>query len=181
MYEISFMWKSLQSFICGIVVGSNRNWIEGRALIRSSWHGQKLSALSSLPRRNFVHKKYTFNYWAIFYRSQISLGSILWVRMSVTENNHLVRLNWCDSGWWRYQLNLLTDNTTFQCGNAVTQSGGQILNQHKLYRLVAQFAADASGASWWPKFANIGWNVLFAVCSFLFWWRITLKPPKPTL
>ena len=25
MYEIAFMWKSLQSFICGIVVGSNRN------------------------------------------------------------------------------------------------------------------------------------------------------------
>ena len=40
-----------------------------------------------------------------FYRTQVNLGSDLWVRMSVPPSETLLRLNWCDSGWWRYQLN----------------------------------------------------------------------------
>ena len=42
-----------------------------------------------------------------FYRTQVNLGSDLWVRMSVTDlvKETLLKLNWCDSGWWRYQLN----------------------------------------------------------------------------
>ena len=44
-----------------------------------------------------------------FYRTQVNLGSDLWVRMSVRMSvclsDTLLRLNWCDSGWWRYQLN----------------------------------------------------------------------------
>ena len=28
-----------------------------------------------------------------------------WVRVSETEWETFFRLNWCDSGWWRYQLN----------------------------------------------------------------------------
>ena len=43
--------------------------------------------------------------WAAFYRTQVNLGSDLWVRMSVTHYKRFVRLNWCDSGWWGYLLN----------------------------------------------------------------------------
>ena len=35
-----------------------------------------------------------------FYRTQVSLGSDLWVLMSVTQSKRFCRLNWCDSGWW---------------------------------------------------------------------------------
>ena len=40
-----------------------------------------------------------------FYRTQVNMGSDLWVRMSLREWDTLCRLNWCDSGWWGYQLN----------------------------------------------------------------------------
>ena len=44
-----------------------------------------------------------------FYRTQVNLGSDLWVRMSVRPSvrkwDTFVKLNWCDSGWWRYQVN----------------------------------------------------------------------------
>ena len=40
-----------------------------------------------------------------FHRTQVNLGSDLWVRMSITPYATLCRLNWCDSGWWGYQLN----------------------------------------------------------------------------
>ena len=43
-----------------------------------------------------------------FYRTQVYLGSDLWVQVSQTEwvsDKRFCRLNWCDSGWWRYQLN----------------------------------------------------------------------------
>ena len=43
--------------------------------------------------------------WMTFYRTQVSLGSDLWVLMSVTPYKRFCRLNWCDSGWWGYQLN----------------------------------------------------------------------------
>ena len=41
----------------------------------------------------------------LFYRTQVNLGSDLWVRLSVTNWDTLLKLNWCDSGWWRYQVN----------------------------------------------------------------------------
>ena len=41
-----------------------------------------------------------------FYRTQVSLGSDLWVLMSLCHSyNTFLKLNWCDSGWWLYQLN----------------------------------------------------------------------------
>ena len=40
-----------------------------------------------------------------FYRTKVNLGSDLWVRMSVRPSDTFLRLNWCDSGWWGYQLN----------------------------------------------------------------------------
>ena len=45
-----------------------------------------------------------FPHWN-FYRTQVSLGSDLWVRFSQTNWDTLLKLNWCDSSWWRYQLN----------------------------------------------------------------------------
>ena len=42
---------------------------------------------------------------SLFYRTQVNLGSDSWVRMSVRPSETLLRLDWCDSGWWRYQLN----------------------------------------------------------------------------
>ena len=41
----------------------------------------------------------------VFYRTQVSLGSDLWVRVSLTEWGRFCKLNWCDSGWWIYKLN----------------------------------------------------------------------------
>ena len=35
-----------------------------------------------------------------FYRTQVALGSDLWVLMSVRPYKKFCRLNWCDSGWW---------------------------------------------------------------------------------
>ena len=43
--------------------------------------------------------------FSVFYRTQVSLGSDLWVRFSLTHWDTFCKLNWCDSGWWRYQLN----------------------------------------------------------------------------
>ena len=40
-----------------------------------------------------------------FYRTQVYLGSDLWVQVSLSDYKRFCRLNWCDSGWWRYQLN----------------------------------------------------------------------------
>ena len=40
-----------------------------------------------------------------FYRTQVNLGSDLWVRLSVSEWVMFLKLNWCYSGWWGYQLN----------------------------------------------------------------------------
>ena len=39
-----------------------------------------------------------------FYRTQVYLGSDLWVQVSLTHSM-FGWLNWCVSGWWRYQLN----------------------------------------------------------------------------
>ena len=38
------------------------------------------------------------------YRIQAYLVSNLWVPMSATDQKTFVRLSWCDSGWWGYQL-----------------------------------------------------------------------------
>ena len=38
--------------------------------------------------------------WKVFYRTQVSLGSDLWVLMSLSDWQTICRLNWCDSGWW---------------------------------------------------------------------------------
>ena len=40
-----------------------------------------------------------------FYRTQVYLGSDLWVQVSLTDWHTFLRLNFCDSGWWRYKLN----------------------------------------------------------------------------
>ena len=41
----------------------------------------------------------------IFYRTQVSLGSGLWVPVSLCTSGSFVKLCWCDSGWWWCQLN----------------------------------------------------------------------------
>ena len=56
----------------------------------------------------------TFMVWKrtkFFYRTQVSLGSGLWNPVSVcTSVQELwLRLCWCDSGWWWYQLNKIED------------------------------------------------------------------------
>ena len=66
------------------------------------WHSfdSKLQSLQSL-----VIKESLLKIQGVFYRTQVNLGSDLWVRMSPTNKQRFVRLNWCDSGWWGYQLN----------------------------------------------------------------------------
>ena len=46
-----------------------------------------------------------------FYRTQVSLGSGLWVPASLRTSyiRDFVKLCWCDSGWWWYQLNMIDD------------------------------------------------------------------------
>ena len=53
---------------------------------------------------------------------------------SLSNYDTFFRLNWCDSGWWGYQLNTnwCQWGNSRQCGNAVTQSGGQLWKQCKL-------------------------------------------------
>ena len=67
---------------------------------------QLLGTLFSHPLRvvGFSITTPTFFY---FYRTQVYLGSDLWVRVSETIKlrESFCRLNWCDSGWWRYQVN----------------------------------------------------------------------------
>ena len=41
-----------------------------------------------------------FRHCNCFYRTQVSLGSDLWVLISVRPSHTMCRLNWCDSGWW---------------------------------------------------------------------------------
>ena len=66
------------------------------------WHSfdSKLQSLQSL-----VIKESLLKIQGVFYRTQVNLGSDLWVRMSVSNWDTFSRLNWCDSGWWRYQVN----------------------------------------------------------------------------
>ena len=81
----------------------------------------KLGALS-LPtaqnRQNFAWRQISLK-WCLyvkncrrqttlfFYRTQVSLGSGLWVPVSLTPSLRelWLRLYWYDSGWWWYQLN----------------------------------------------------------------------------
>ena len=40
-----------------------------------------------------------------FYRTQVNLGFDLWVwTPDLSPYKSFEKLNWCDSGWWRYQL-----------------------------------------------------------------------------
>ena len=81
--------------------------------------------------------------WNHFYRTQVSLGSGLWVPVSLSIYDTFVKLCWCDSGWWWYQLNTIDDAN--------------------LKRSQLQFVINviyASCTSWWSKqnCRNSGWN-----------------------
>ena len=47
------------------------------------------------------------NYIFLVFRTQVSLGSGLWVSVSVPSSVQelWLKLCWCDSGWWWYRLN----------------------------------------------------------------------------
>ena len=86
-----------------------------------------------------------------FYRTQVSLGSDLWVRLSLTEGSslNLTDVTLADGD----TKSILTDNANRAIqGNVamhVTLPGGQLWNQCKWCHLVAKFATNASGAIWW--------------------------------
>ena len=61
----------------------------------------ELEKLANPPIINLTNTK-QFKH---FYRTQVSLGSGLWVPVSLTPYKYFVKLNKCDSGWWWYQLN----------------------------------------------------------------------------
>ena len=89
----------------------------------------------------------------------MSLGSDLWVRVSVTEPPFadLTDVTLADED----TNPILTDdaNRIFQCNVAMqvanfgtkAPSGGQICNQCKWRHLVAKFGTDSSGTIWWPN------------------------------
>ena len=69
------------------------------------------------------------------------------VRPDVRPSDTFVKLNWCDSGWWRYRL-----STNWQC-----QKGNpRQCWQRKLHNLVGNFAQvappdDQMLNQWWPN------------------------------
>ena len=62
------------------------------------------SALNEAPFNCFI-SNVTSLCVTNFYRTQVYLGSDLWVQVSLTHSVMFGWLNWCVSGWWRYQLN----------------------------------------------------------------------------
>ena len=87
------------------------------------------------------------------YRTQVSLGSDLWVRLSFTEEP-CCRLNLSDED----TNSILTDNANRAIQGylamQVTQPGGQLWNQAMQVmspddQILNQFATNPSGAIWW--------------------------------
>ena len=65
----------------------------------------------------------------LFYRTQVSLGSGLWVSVSLFKYKSFLKLYWCDSGWRWYQFNtklmmsigkIGVDCRHLDCGGAVS-------------------------------------------------------------
>ena len=96
-------------------------------------------------------------YFRILYRTQVCLGSDLWVQVSLADFTFGANLT--DVTLADEDINsVLTDiaNRAFQ-GNVAMQvtqvapCGGQIWNLSRWRHLVGNFATNASGAIWWPK------------------------------
>ena len=92
-------------------------------------------------------------YKANFYRTQVNLGSDLWVRMSVSLRG---LLNLTDVTPADDDTNpILTDDTNRASqGNVatrVTQFGGQLCKQYKRRHLKTKFWTNPSCATWWPN------------------------------
>ena len=74
---------------------------------------------------------------------------------SLSNWGRFCRYNWCDSAFWRYQLNTNNNANRAIQGNVtmqVMQPGGQICNICKCCHLMANFGTNASGATWWTNF-----------------------------
>ena len=77
---------------------------------------------------------------------------------SLSNWGRFCRYNWCDSAFWRYQLNTNNNANRAIQGNVtmqVMQPGGQICNICKCCHLMANFGTNASGATWWPNFEKM--------------------------
>ena len=55
--------------------------------------------------RPFIEESLPLLFYCNFYRTLLSLGSGLWVPVSVTTSKTFLKLCWCDSGGWWYLLN----------------------------------------------------------------------------
>ena len=125
-----------------------RNELTGRggACVNSSiqvlwnWVHNTLQCVNSSIHvlRNWVHNTCKdgplWVPWGNFYRTQVSLvpGSLC---PSVRKWDTFVRLNWCDSGWWRYQLNT-TDNANRAIQVNVATNWLYLVDKlYKLYKL----------------------------------------------
>ena len=92
-----------------------------------------------------------------FYRTQVNLGSDLWVRMSVrhwvspTPCWNLTELTLADED----TKSILTDNANRAIQGNVTmqvmQPGGQVWKQCKWRHLMTKFWTNPSCAVWWPN------------------------------
>ena len=121
-------------------LNNSRKWIEtlvnlfltlNQALIWQLFICQGLYCKDS----NGIHLE--FNSLFLFQSLFLNLGSDLWVRMSVRHSDTLLKLNWCDSG------SILTDNANRAIQGNVTMQWSN---------LVADFANNANGATWWSNF-----------------------------
>jgi len=107
------------------------------------WHCRLPAHVEKLP----------FGQHCNFYRTQVNLGSDLWVRMSVTPTPcwNLTELTLADED----TKSILTDkaNRAIQ-GNVtmqVMQSSGQVWKQCKWRHLMTKFWTNPSCAVWWPN------------------------------
>ena len=120
--------------------------------------------------------------WHSFYRTQVNLGSDLWVRMSETNRRcaDLTDVTLADED----TNSILTDNANRAIqGNVAMQwcnlvanfrtnaSGATSCPNFEPMQVVpicnrmqvAKFAISANSSIWWPKCANIGWGII--------WWQ----------
>ena len=109
-----------------------------------------------------------------FYRTQVNLGSDLWVRMSLTPRPlwNLTELTLADND----TNPILTDNANRAIqGNVATQPGGQLCKQCKWRHLMIKCWTNPCCATWWPNMQFIyKWHHLvtkFATnaCGAIWW------------
>ena len=89
------------SALCWMNVGQCQHFATLALQILRSWY--EMSHILILPNEKCL------------YRTQVSLGSGLLVPVSLSNSDRFVKLCWCYSVWWWYQLNTIDDANLKRC------------------------------------------------------------------